>query len=189
MRIAIATLSSASPYSQSREYASEIPKENGETPDDYDQRTWRNHCHVTPDGFVFIPPMSFKFAIQAGAKQKVIKIPGRKGGTMTKFFEAGLLVTDPLILPLHPDDLPADKIYAHANGKRGSGTRVWRRFPRIDSWQGDVVFNVLSDEITKDGFNDALVQAGGFIGIGRFRPEPPIGGYYGRFKVEKIKWQ
>ena len=108
---------------------------------------------------------------------------------MTKFFEAGVLVTEPLVLPYRPDDVPADKIYAHANGKRGSGSRVWRRFPRVDKWRGDVAYHVLADEITKDGFDEALRQAGAFVGVGRFRPEPPIGGFYGRYQVEAIKWE
>jgi hypothetical protein len=188
MRTATATLKSASPYSQSKEYASEIPKLNGETPEAYDIRTWREHCHTTPEGNIFISPMAFKFALAAGAKMLGIKIPSKRGATMTKYFDSGVLVMEPLVLPDKKDAVPFDKIYAHANGKRGSGTRVWRRFPRIDHWTGKVAFHVLADEITPEAFEEALRQAGAFIGIGRFRPESPIGGFYGRFEVASISW-
>ena len=79
-----------------------------------------------------------------------------------------------------------DRIYANANGIRGSGKRVWRLFPRIDKWKADVEFHVYDDLITKDVFEQVLGESGRFIGIGRFRPQN--GGWYGRYAVEKVKW-
>jgi hypothetical protein len=186
MRTATATLVATSPYSQSREYASEIPRLDGETADAYDIRTWRNHCHTMPDGSIFVPPMAFKFCLGEGAQMLGIKIPGRRGATMTKYFDSGVLVMEPVVLPDKSDGVQHDKVYCHANGKRGSGSRVWRRFPRIDKWQGNVNFVVLADEITEDAFEKCLKQAGAFRGIGRFRPANQ--GYYGRFEVKKIAW-
>lgn len=186
MRIATATLSSAAPYSQSREYASEVPALNGEQKDAYDERTWRNHCHVNGNGFIIMPPMAFKLSLDTAASMLGIKIPGKRGATMTKYFLSGVLVMEPLALSVRASDLPFDKIYCSADGKRGSGKRVWRRYPRIDQWSGDVEFNVLADEITEEGFDQALRQTGAFVGVGRFRPQ--VGGFYGRFKVEKIIW-
>lgn len=182
MRIATCTLSSLSPYSQSRPH--ETPMLERERHDDYEERTWREKSHATPDGHVFIPPMAFKMAVDFAASMLSMKRVGRS--TYTKFFLSGVLVMDPLVLPFTKEDARRDRIYCNADGRRGSGTRVWRNFPTFDEWRGDVIFHVLADEITEKVFEPHLVQAGAFCGIGRFRPQN--GGFYGRFQVEEIKW-
>jgi hypothetical protein len=186
MKLAIATLASASPYSQSRAYGPEVEKLPRETADAYEERTWRNKCHTLPDGKVFIPPMAFKMAVDNAAKMLGRQIPGKGKSTYTKFFLSGVLVMDPIILPHSKDSVQRDRIYANADGVRGSGKRVWRNFPRIDEWKAEVPFHVLADEITPDVFEEHLKQAGAFVGIGRFRPQS--GGFYGRFEVKKITW-
>lgn len=186
MKLATATLVSSAPYSQSRSYDREVEALPRETKDAYEERTWRNKCHTLPNGNVFIPPMSLKMAVDSAAKMLGRQIPGKGKSTYSKFFLSGVLVMDPIELPLTKDDVACDRIFANADGVRGSGKRVWRNFPRIDSWKADVPFHVIADEITEDVFTEHLKQAGAFVGIGRFRPQS--GGYYGRFTVEKIKW-
>jgi hypothetical protein len=186
MKLAIATLASASPYSQSRAYGPEVEKLPRETADAYEERTWRNKCHTLPDGKVFIPPMAFKMAVDNAAKMLGRQIPGKGKSTYTKFFLSGVLVMEPVVLPQTKEAVERDRIYANADGVRGSGKRVWRNFPRIDSWEAKVPFHVLADEITSDVFEEHLKQAGAFVGIGRFRPQS--GGFYGRFEVKKIDW-
>lgn len=186
MKIATVTLESQAPYSQSRSYNHEVEKLPRETPDAYETRTWRNKCHTLPDGKVFIPPMSFKMALDTAAKMLGRQIPGKGKSTYTKFFLSGVLVMEPVVLPLTKDDVAQDRIYANSDGIRGSGKRVWRMFPRIDKWTADVPFHVIADEITEDVFEEHLRQAGAFVGIGRFRPQS--GGYYGRFEIKKIRW-
>lgn len=185
MKIAIAHLVSISPYSQSRPH--ETPKLERETSDAYEQRTWRDKCHALPDGHLFIPPMAFKMGLDAAASMLGMQIPGKGKKTYTKFFLSGVLVTDPIILPNKKDDIPGDRIYANADGVRGSGKRVWRTFPRVDEWRGKVTYHVLADEITEEVFEKNLKQAGSFVGIGRFRAQN--GGTYGRYRAEKIEWQ
>ena len=185
-KIAVVTLNSAAPYSQSRNYAGEVPKLERETADAYEVRTWRNKCHTMPDGKVFIPPMSFKMGLDRAAQMLGRQVPGKGKATYTKFFLSGVLVMEPLVLPMGKDDVAMDRIYANADGVRGSGKRVWRHFPRIDAWSGDVAFHVLADEITPEVFTEHLIQAGAFVGIGRFRPQS--GGYYGRYEVGKVSW-
>ncbi len=185
MKIATASLTSVSPYSQSR--AHQTPKLDRETADAYEQRTWREKAHVTPDGRIFIPPMAFKMALDKAASMLGRQIPGKGKATYTKFFLSGVLCTDPVVLPVAKDDTRGERIYANADGKRGSGKRVWRTFPVIDSWSTDVVFHVLADELTREVFEEHLKQAGAFVGVGRFRPEN--GGYFGRFAVDKVKWR
>lgn len=187
MRTAICTLRSTAPYSQSRSYSWEVEKLSRERPDEYEQRTWRHKCHTLPDGSIFIPPMAFKMSLERGAQMLGMQIPGKGKKTFTAFFVSGILVVDPIPLPFKKDDVACDRVYCNADGKRGSGKRVWRLFPRIDEWKADVPFQVLADEISEDVFKQHLIQTGAFVGIGRFRPQS--GGFYGRFKVEKIKWE
>ena len=185
MKIAVAHLRSISPYSQSR--AHETPKENRETPDAYEVRTWREKCHVTPDGNIFIPPMAFKQSLDRSAQMLSRQIPSKGKATYTKFFLSGVMCIDPVVLPITKSEVAPERIYANADGKRGSGKRVYRTFPVIPKWESDVSFTILADEITPDVFEEHLRQAGNFVGIGRFRPGN--GGYFGRFAVDGIKWQ
>lgn len=184
MRTAIATLKSMSPYSQSQAHFT--PKLEKEGADDYEQRTWRERLHATEDGNVFIPPMAFKNCLSEVAKFLGKQIPGKGKSTYTKHFEAGVLVTDALVLPIKRDDVPGETLFVPADGVRGSGKRVKKTFPVIHKWEGDVVFHVFDDTITPKVFEEHLAQAGSFIGIGRFRPRN--NGFYGRFTVEKVKW-
>lgn len=182
MKTCTATLSSIGPYSQSRAHEAEkLPRE---TANDYEDRTWREKAHVL-DGKVYIPPMGFKMALDRAAKMLGRQIPGKGKSTYTKFFESGVLCTEPVFIgPL--DIIQCERVHANADGVRGSGKRVWRKFPRIDAWKADVPFHVLASEITPDVFEEHLRQAGSFVGIGRFRPEK--GGFFGRFKVDRLTW-
>lgn len=184
MRIAIAHLKSISPYSQSR--AHETEKLNRETADEFEKRTWREKCHATKEGNMFIPPMGFKQSLDRAAQMLGHQIPGKGKSTYTKFFLSGVMCIDPIVLPNKKAEVKGEKIHANADGKRGSGKRVWRTFPVVDEWQAKVPFHVIADEISEDVFEEHLKQAGAFVGIGRFRPGN--GGYFGRFKVERIEW-
>lgn len=184
MKTATATLKSVSPYSQSRHYQSE--KLAKESPKDYEARTWRERMHSNEDGNVFIPPMSFKNCLSEIAKYLGMQIPGKGKSTYTKHIEAGILVTDPLVLPEKAADVKGEWLFVPADGRRGSGKRVEKCFPVVPTWRGDVTFYVMDETVTQDVFRHHLEQAGAFIGIGRFRPRN--NGYYGRFTVEGLKW-
>jgi len=187
MKIATCSLKSVSSYSQSRCYSLENPKPQKESHDDYERRTWRDKSHVNgDDDHIVIPPMAFKMGLDATAKMLSIKIPGKRNSTYTKFFKSGVLCMEGPMLPDKKSTVAFDRIHANSDGVRGSGKRVWRIFPRIDKWEADVDFHILADEITEDVFEQHLIQAGAFVGIGRFRPEN--GGYYGRFEVSGIDW-
>ena len=184
MKTAICELESISPYSQSKYYETE--KLSKERPDDYEARTWRDRLHVNADGFVFIPPMAFKNCLSSVAKYLSIQIPGKGKATFTKHIEAGVLVTEALVLPVKKDDVAGEWYFVPSDGKRGGGKRVKRCFPVIPHWQGAVSFHILDDTVTEDIFRQHLEEAGKFIGIGRFRPQN--NGFYGRFKVNEVVW-
>lgn len=122
MKTAVATLQSVSPYSQSRHYTTE--KLSKEQPNDYEKRTWRDRLHVNEAGQVFIPPMAFKNCIAEAAKFLARQIPGKGKSTYTKHFEAGVLVIEPLVLPVMKADVQGEWLFLPADGKRGSGRRV-----------------------------------------------------------------
>lgn len=184
MRVAVAELESLSPYGQSRYH--DTPKLPKESPSDYEERTWRERVHVDDGGHVVMPPMAFKNCLSEVAKFLSVQIPGKGKATFTKHFEAGIIVTEGITLPVKKSELSGEWLFVPADGKRGSGKRVKKCFPVVPSWKGAVTFHILDDTITPDIFEQHLREAGNFIGIGRFRPRN--NGYYGRFKVNKVKW-
>lgn len=185
MHTATCKLVSRSPYSQSR-YIQE-KKSRDETHADFEKRTWPQRCHYNDEGKVYIPPMSFKNCLSEAAKYKSIQIPGKGKSTYTKHFEAGVLVTDPLVLPFTKDTISHEWLHVPSDGRRGGTTRVEKCFPLIAKWEGVVEFLILDDIITEEVFLEHLNDAGSYIGIGRFRPRN--NGFYGRFAVESIKWK
>lgn len=184
MKTAIVTIEGISPYSQSRPH--ETPKLSKEIPRDYEARTWKERLHIDKNGKVFIPPMAFKNCIAEVAKFLTIQIPGKGKATYTKHFEAGVLVTEPMTLPIKKDDVSGEWLFVPADGKRGGGKRVWKCFPCIQEWGGVIQFHILDETITEDVFAQHIEEAGKFIGLGRFRPRN--NGFYGRFKVKEIVW-
>jgi len=185
MKTAICKLKSVSPYSQSRYIMQKKSKD--ETHAEFEKRIWRERMHVTKEGFVFMPPMSFKNSLSEAAKYKSVQIAGKGKSTYTKHFEAGVLVVDPLVLPIKAEDVEGEWLHVPSDGRRGGTTRVEKCFPRIDEWAGEVTYLILDEIINDEVFADHLSDSGSFIGLGRFRPRN--NGYYGRFSVENIKWK
>jgi len=184
MVIAEATLKSISPYSQSRFH--NIPKLEKEGPDDHEARTWQNRVHANDSGNVYIPPMAFKNCIAEAAKFLSVQIPGKGKSTYTKHFEAGIMVLDPLVLPIKKEDVEGEWFHVPADGRRGGAKRVLKCFPVIRQWAGTVAYHIIDETITENTFNYHLEQAGMLIGMGRFRPRN--NGFYGRFEVQRVKW-
>jgi hypothetical protein len=185
MAIATVELTSISSYSQSKHYT-DPPKEDKESAKDYEARTWMYRCHVNKEGNIFIPPMCFKNCLSEAAKYLGIQIPGKGKSNYTKHFEAGVLVVEPLVLPIKHEDVAHEWLFVPSDGKRGGGKRVEKCFPLILEWSGEVQFHVLDETITEQVFKQHIVEAGKFIGIGRFRPRN--NGYYGRFQVTDLTW-
>jgi hypothetical protein len=176
-----------SPLSFSKHYSeNEVPKKTKELHDEYERRTWRHRMHVNADGFVEIPAMAFANAIKESVKRLKIQVKGKGRVEYTKYFEAGVMVTEPLTLPIKAENVPCDEQYVPSNGQRGGGKRVTKFFPRIDKWGGAVSFWIIDDQINEDVFTQAITSAGLLVGIGRFRPERS--GFYGRFKIERVNW-
>jgi len=180
-------LKSASVYSQSRPY--QVEKKPRETPADYEKRTWRERMHLSEKnpGNIVIPAMQFKNSLAECAKYMSQQIPGKGKATYTKHFEAGVIIMNSMELDIKADDVKGETVFVPSSGKRGDGNRVYKTFPKIPSWAGVVEFTIFDHTITEEVFKEHLMQAGQFIGIGRWRPRN--NGLYGRFTVEKVVWK
>jgi hypothetical protein len=130
--------------------------------------------------------MNFKNCIAEAAKYKSIQIPGKGKSTYTKHFEAGILCKEIMPLGINVKDVQGERLFVPASGKRGDGKRVWKTFPVFPEWSGEVEFLILDEVIDEETFRLHLIDAGQFIGIGRFRPRN--NGFYGRFEVVEIQW-
>ena len=191
MLIVSARLKGISPISFSAPIQS--PKKEGEKNDAYEERTWRERAHVNAQGFVFIPPTALKNCLSEMAKYRSDSVPGMGKKTYTAFVEAGIMVTDPIILldakgtPVKPDRMGCDHLFVPADGKRGGGKRVWKKFPVLNEWSAEVTFYILEQVLINDikRVQSYLEQAGKFIGMGRFRPRN--NGFYGRWTVEHFE--
>ena len=188
MKSAIVKVVSASPYSQSKHYTEEdAPKLPKELHDAYEKRTWANRMHVNAAGLVEIPGSCFANCLKGAAKRLKLQVPGKGRVEWTKYFEAGVMVPHPLVLPIKAADVPPERLFVPSDGRRGGGKRVMKYFPLITEWSGSVTYFVFDDMITSDVFEKILTASGMLVGIGRFRPENC--GYYGRFTIADIQWR
>lgn len=184
MKTVQVTIASMAPYSQSRQH--DAPKLEKETHEDYERRTWREKCTVNDAGEIVIPAMAFKQALDEAAKMLGIQIPGKGKSTYTKHFVSGVLCEEDVSIGIKKADVPSITINANSDGVRGSGKRVKRTFPQVPSWTGIAKFAVLDDNITQEVFEKHFIEAGRFVGVGRFRARQ--GGLNGRFKPVSFKW-
>lgn len=191
MKICRAYLESipGSPYSQSAQQ--DEPKLDRESHDDYDARTWRSKCTVNEKGQVCVPAMGLKQCVDLAAQKLGEKVAGRRGATYKSFFTSGVIANADMAIAngrlLTPADATMIKINANADGVRGSGKRVKRRFPVFEKWHGVAEFSIVDDIITAEVFEHHLKSGGMIVGIGRYRPGN--GGSNGRFRVVKCEWQ
>lgn len=182
--IATCVLESLTPYSQSRKH--DEPRLEGEGADDYNRRTWRSQ-QLVENGTVHISAFGLQQALVSAARYSKKQIPGQGKATWTKKFEAGIALFENIDLGINPETVEYIDIYANADGIRGSGKRVMRRFPIIPKWSATFDVHILDPIITQEIFTEVVEQAGMFIGIGRYRPEK--GGTNGRFTLAKLEWQ
>lgn len=158
-------------------------RNTGEGHDDFENRTWRERLHVADNGEVFIPPGALKNCLTNCAKFLSESVPGKGKATFTKHFEAGVMVTEPLMLGIKWEDVQGERLFVPSDGRRGGGSRVWKTFPTIMQWKCSASIVLLDPLLIAkpEKVEEYLRHAGNFIGLLRFRPRN--NGYYGRFSV------
>ena len=173
-------------YSQSKFFTS--TKKDGETPNEFEARCWREKAHVDKDGFVVVPVFSLKAALDYAASYLGLPVPGGGGKrTFAKLFRSAVRPQSsmPHLLiggkKTKIAEAHGEWINANSDGRRGSGKRVPRCFPLWQDWSCVLEFDVLDSRVTKEIFLSHLAAAGVYTGIGRFRPEN--GGSHGCFSV------
>ena len=185
MRVCKAQLKSISAYSQTRNH--ESPKKKGESHDEYDQRTWREKTHTDRDDQVIITQFALKNCIKDAARRLREKVPDRGKEEFGKHFGSGVLVLESLRLGIKKQDLQALRLFVPSMPSKPNGPHVWKNFPLIPEWTGEVTFYVLDDLITREVFERHLEFAGMFIGLGAMRCGNGAG-IWGRFSVVKTVW-
>ena len=186
--IATLTISGTVPMTHSHQH--DEPKLDGENANDYDIRTWRKKLNVEEgdgEASIIIPAHGFHQCISAAAKYSKRQIPGQGKATWTAKFTAGITVPNAPWLGIDPESVRSITISANADGVRGSGKRVPRRFPVIPAgWSTTFEIWLFDPIITENIFQEMAELAGLFLGLGQFRPEK--GGTNGRFKIENLQW-
>ena len=176
-------IKSIAPMCQSRFHGE--PELENESKDAYNIRTWRLHMHVA-NGTVQIPARALHDSLVDAAKYSKRQIPGQGRATWTAKFAAGIALFSDIDLGIDPDTVSYVAVFADANGKRGSSTKVIRRYPIIPSWEARFDVQILEPIITQQILLEMLEQAGMFIGIGQNRPQNR--GTHGRFVVESVEY-
>lgn len=184
------------PISFSAPYREEkLAKESAQQ---YDDRCWRQHAHCEDDGTpnangpAYIPGMALKQAVADATSRRREKIKGRGQSTygpivLSSFLPArgGFRLLGADGKPITRQSFACENVYCNADGKRGSGTRVWRKFPVTPAgWSADCEFILNADELVSawEAVFGFVVLAGTGIGIGRWRAQK--GGLFGQFRIE-----
>lgn len=186
--IATVTIIGMSPYSSSRQH--DAPFLEGESHEDHDRRTWRQHLTTEiRDGrpTVCLPAHGVMQMYASAARYCKKQIKGQGRATWTKKFEAGISVPENPSLNIDPDTVDHVVISCNPQGKRGGSGRVPRRFPQMPVWQTTFEVWILDPIIIQSIFAEMTELAGLYVGLGRFRPEN--GGINGRFRLAKLEWQ
>jgi hypothetical protein len=189
MKTAQVTIKGVAPVCQSRFH--NTPKQDKETADAYEQRTWREKAHYDREGNAYIPGKAFKFALATTARKLGIQVPGRGKKTYKDSFASGILIMENLPLGVNREQVECVPVHCDARGigtcKGGGGSRVMRYFPIFHEWGGTLTVHVTDDLITEEVFEHHFREAGKFTGVGQNRPENC--GEHGRFDVVKIVWK
>jgi hypothetical protein len=183
MRQFIVSVKSLTPYGAGRYH--HTPKETRESADDYERRTWREKLHVTPGGKILLPAMGFKRCLEETVGYMGEKIPGRGSEKWTKNFLQGVMCLEDLVLEIGPEKAVEHWVFVPSDGRKGGGKRVWKCFPRVDAWEGSLLFAVIDDLITPDVLERYVRISGQLTGVGVWRPR--TGGMWGKFQVLELQ--
>jgi hypothetical protein len=164
------------------------PKNNDETHDQHERRTWQQKVPVTPEGQCYLQPFAIKNGLESAAQWLSLKIPGEARKTYTKRLTSGIMVVDKLLLykasgqPVTMDDVEGRELFVPSDGKRGGSKRVIKIFPTVTDWRADAVVHVFDNKITGDVMEQHLDAFGKYVGFGSMRVQN--GGINGRCAIE-----
>jgi len=152
-------------------------KKDSETADQHEKRVWHERARITSSGQVYLQGTAVTQGLESAAKFLGRKIPGEGKKTYTQRFKSGVLATEDIMFfnpddsPLKRDDLEGKWLFVPSDGTRGSGRRVWRCFPSVNTYYATFALMVLDNKIDEKQLTDHLVAMGRFIGWGSMRVE------------------
>jgi len=158
----------------------------GETPDQTEQRTWKERAHYDDEGKVVIPGYMIQSALEPAAKLLNKRVGGKKMGKSLAHYIRLVRIEDDIVTNITRENIEGITAFVSANGKEGGG-KVMRTYPKIGIWEGTLTLvypnlTELCDNVILEHFE----VAGLCVGIGHWRPGAPSKGSYGRFSVEKV---
>jgi len=173
------------------------PKDAKESHAQHDERCWRERMNVDSEGYVVLPPLALKKAIESAARMRSDSIPGKGKQTFTKHIASGMIPDFDMVqhilaaqegkwLPIHRDAVVGIVRNVPGNGEVGGGKRVPRRFPEIPPpWRVSAALHVFAEPLVEhpEKIREYLELAGRQVGLCRFRPSSASAGWYGRFVV------
>lgn len=162
-------------------------KLDGEIPEDYENRTWRERCHFNGDDKIIIPGYLIQKTLEAAAKLTGERIGGKKQGKGVSHFLATIRIEGDIQTGETRDTIKGHPAFVSANGTP-TGGKVLRIYPKIDEWKGRLTL-VYPDlgVLNKHIISKYLEIAGTCIGIGHWRPSSPSRGSYGLFIAKRCK--
>lgn len=175
-------------YSQSKML--DLKRNKGESYDQFEDRVWRLKAHVGPvqNGKtpVVIPAHGIHQMLVNGAQkgrlQPIAAKSAREG--LANRLVTGIALQGDAETNLTLEEARCVSINAHSTGKRGSGTRVVRKFPEWGpGWIARFGVLLVDESLTEEDLLAAAESGGLVSGLGRFRPENM--GHNGRFIVIK----
>ena len=180
------TIEGIAPYSQSKML--DAKREKNEGWDDFESRIWRDKAHVGDDGdSILIAGHAIHQMLVVGAQKGRLQPKAAKSARegLANRLVTGIAVQGDATTNMKLSKASCVPINAHANGKRGSGTRVVRKFPQWPNpWTASFEILLLDESLTVDDVKAALESGGLTCGLGRFRPENM--GMNGRFIVKSV---
>jgi hypothetical protein len=172
------------------------PKRSKESHTQHEERCWRQRMSTDGDGYVVVPPLAIKKAVEAAAAMRSDSIPGKGKQTFTKHVGSGVLPNfdQPQYVLTNGKKILASEVAGKTvpvppDGKVGGGKRVPKTFPLIQPpWEVEFSFDIFSPELIEhiDRLKDYIELAGVQVGIGCYRPGSLSRGFQGRFRLEKF---
>lgn len=173
----------ANPLSDEAKALKAVSSKRKKTEDDYAammEIEWNASLYLDGDGAIVMPVENMRATVRDGAKlSKMGKEISRK------VFLDGEFIPLTYGGPRDRAALFADARFRDTRSVRVGQQRVMRTRPVFRDWSLTFTAYWQSDAFDVDLFKQCLESAGGFIGLGDFRPDK--GGTYGRFILESIK--
>lgn len=162
-------------------------EKQGETPEEWEKRTWKKRAHYNDKGFVIIPGYLIKSTLEPAAKLLGKRVGGGKMGKSLFHYLRLVRVDGDIVTNITERTLEGNTAFVSANGKLDGG-KVMRTYPKVNKWEGELLlaYQDLGGILNEDIILEHLQVAGSCVGIGHWRPGAPSCGSYGRFSVEKI---